>query len=146
MSIFVWNGSCCPIQNNIQKKQNAMKLKFTYFPVIKNTIKRNAFKKNIRFMYNFPVFFICQHSCRIYVLCAHFLSFEGTSRVCGRSLTLASMCFLYVFVQNTTVICIYFKVNSQLIWCIQDYSYVTFGTPVRVENQTLEVKYMSFIQ
>ena len=44
LSIFVWNGSCCPIQNHILKKQNAMKLKFTHFPVIKNTIKRIAFK------------------------------------------------------------------------------------------------------
>ena len=44
MSIFVWNGSCCPIQNHTLKKQNAMKLKFTHFPIIKNTIKRIAFK------------------------------------------------------------------------------------------------------
>ena len=44
LSIFVWNGSCCLIQNHIPKKQNAMKLKFTHFPVIKNTIKRIAFK------------------------------------------------------------------------------------------------------
>ena len=54
---------------HIQKKQNAMKLKFTLFPVIKNTIKGIAFKNAcIRINYNFSVFFICQHSCRIYVL------------------------------------------------------------------------------
>ena len=28
----------------------------------------------MRIIYNFSVFFICQHSCRIYVLCAYFLS------------------------------------------------------------------------
>ena len=33
-----------PLQNHILKKQNAMKLKFTHFPVIKNTIKRIVFK------------------------------------------------------------------------------------------------------
>ena len=44
LSIFACNGSCCPIQNHILKKQNAVKFKFTHFPVIKNTIKRIAFK------------------------------------------------------------------------------------------------------
>ena len=34
----------CPIQNHILKKQDSMKLKFTHFPVIKNTIKRIEFK------------------------------------------------------------------------------------------------------
>ena len=52
---------------HILKEQNAMKLKFTLFPVIKNTIKGIAFKNAcIRINYNFSVFFICQHSCRIY--------------------------------------------------------------------------------
>ena len=33
-----------PIQNHILKTQNAMKLKFTHFPVIKNAIKRIELK------------------------------------------------------------------------------------------------------
>ena len=36
--------SFCPIQNHILKKQNALKYKFTHFPVIKNTIKRITFE------------------------------------------------------------------------------------------------------
>ena len=33
-----------PIQDHILKTQNAMKLKFTHFPVIKNAIKRIELK------------------------------------------------------------------------------------------------------
>ena len=58
LSIFVWNGSFCPIQNHILKKQNAMKLKFTHFPVIKNTFKRIAFKSAYESSINFQSFYM----------------------------------------------------------------------------------------
>ena len=44
MSIFVWNRSCCHVQNHILKRQNALKWKFTLFHVIKNTIKQITFE------------------------------------------------------------------------------------------------------
>ena len=55
LSLFVRNGSCCLIQNNILKKQNAMRLKFTHFPVNKNTctIKRITFKNTNHSSINF---------------------------------------------------------------------------------------------
>ena len=58
-SIFVWNGSCCRIQNHILKKQNAIKLKLTNFPVLKNTIKRIAFKNEYESSIIYKSFFIC---------------------------------------------------------------------------------------
>ena len=80
LSIFVWNGSYISIQNHILKKQNAMNLKFTHFPVIKNTIKRIEFNNAYESSIICSVFFICQHSCRINVLCAHFLYIFKQSR------------------------------------------------------------------
>ena len=53
MSIFVWNGSYCPIWNHILKKQNALKWTFTHFPIIKNAIKRKTIQKCVRSIYNF---------------------------------------------------------------------------------------------
>ena len=41
--------------------------------VLVHTIKRIAFENEYKSTIIFQVFFICQHSCRIYVLCAHFL-------------------------------------------------------------------------
>ena len=55
LSIFVQIGSCCLNQNHILKKQNAFRESFTYFPVIKNTIKwiafKNAYKSSMIFQY-----------------------------------------------------------------------------------------------
>ena len=73
LSIFVQIGSCCLNQNHILKKQNAFRESFTYFPVIKNTIKWIAFKNAYKSSMIFQYIFICQHSCWISVLCAHFL-------------------------------------------------------------------------
>ena len=45
---------------------------FTNFPVIKNTIKRISFENAYESSIIFSAFVICQRSCRISVLCAHF--------------------------------------------------------------------------
>ena len=55
LSIFVQIGSCCLNQNHILKKQNAFRESFTYFLVIKNTIKwialKNAYESSMIFLF-----------------------------------------------------------------------------------------------
>ena len=66
----VSNRSCGPF---LKKPKMHKGKKLTYFPVIKNTNKRMPLKL-IRIFYNYSSFLqFCKDSCRISVLCAHFL-------------------------------------------------------------------------
>ena len=66
-----------PISESYSKVKNAFSENFTHFPVIKKTIEQFAFEIN-----NFSVFFICHHSCRISVICTHFLSPSPKDALC----------------------------------------------------------------
>ena len=58
LSIFEWNGLCCPFKNHILKKQNTIKEKFTHFPVIKNTFKQIAFENEYNTIIIFSLLYL----------------------------------------------------------------------------------------
>ena len=69
-----------------------IKCKSTHFPIIKNTIKRIAFKNACESSIIFQSF-VCQYSCRNYVLCAHFLSLRLLSFLFKRERERESMMY-----------------------------------------------------
>ena len=48
-------------------------VKFYQFSCIQEYYLTNSIRKRVWIVYNFSAFVICQRSCRISVLCAHFL-------------------------------------------------------------------------
>ena len=55
LSIIVWNGSYCPIQNNILKKQNTFWETLSIF-LKNNYYLTNSIKKRVWIVYNFSAF------------------------------------------------------------------------------------------